>query len=157
MTLSQEINNFFKKYGQYFDYPAINYSKQVVQRIKSSPILDKFFEENDISASVLLNEITPYSNYKYKQFGQESLDIKEVQSILNVILFSNELEKMMEDEHVKFSSIGKFGEIYYVADEYASEYFEEKYGIEIEEGVEFDFSILEEKGDDFDLSGFGIN
>jgi hypothetical protein len=66
----------------------------------------------------------------------------------------------MLDDHVEFSSIGKLGEIYYVADYYATDYFNEKYGIEIIEGEEFDFTILEDiKGDDlFDQGGgFSIN
>jgi hypothetical protein len=156
----EEINDFFQNYGEYFDLQAINYSKEVVYRIKTSGVLKNFLKENKISASVLLNEIAPYSHYKYRQFGDEKLDMKEIQSILNIILFSNEIEKMMLEDHIFFSSIGPLGEIYYKPDEYAAEYFNDKYSIDMEEGVEFDFSILEDYGGSenyFEEGGFSIN
>jgi hypothetical protein len=158
MSLISEINGFFKEYGNMFDLQTINYTKQVVHKIKTSPVLKTFLTENKITVSVLLNEITPYSQFKLRQYGDEKLDMKEIQSILNIILFSNELENLMMEDHVEFSSIGLSGEIYYLADEYAADYFNDKYGIEIIAGEEFDFTVLDESqnGNDYNL-GFGIN
>jgi hypothetical protein len=156
MSLIGEINSFFNKYGESFDLQTINYTKQVVHKIKTSTTLKNFLTENDISASMLLNEITPYSQFKLRQYGDEKLDMKEIQGILNVILFSNEIENlMMNGDHVKFSSIGEAGELYYVADYYAVEYFNNKYGIELVEGEEFDFTILEDNGGGEDYLDFG--
>lgn len=158
MSLISEINGFFKEYGDMFDLQTINYTKQVVHKIKTSPVLKTFLTENKITASVLLNEITPYSQFKLRQYGDEKLDMKEIQSILNIILFSNELENLMMEDHIEFSSIGPAGEMYYVADDHAADYFNEKYGIEIIAGEEFDFTVLDESqnGNDYNL-GFGIN
>ena len=62
----------------------------------------------------------------------------------------------MED-HVRFSSIGILGELYYIADKYAVEYFEEK-NIIIEEGIEFDYTVIEDQeGSGYDISNIGIN
>jgi len=80
--------------------------------------------------------------------------MKELQSILNIIMFSNELEKLIMEDHVRMSSIGEAGEIFYIADAYAAEYFQEKYSFNIKEGVEFDFTILEDNDLGYDL-GFG--
>ncbi len=161
MSLIGEINNYFIRYGDMFDLQTINYTKQVVHKIKTSPVLKNFLTENHISASVLLNEITPYSQFKLRQYGDEKLDMKEIQSILNIILFSNEIEKLMMEDHIEFSSIGEAGELYYLADEHAAEYFNNKYEIEIVEGEEFDFTILDGHGGDNNLNfgggGFGIN
>jgi len=156
--LNDEINRFFTECGYQFDFQTISYSKQIVRKIKTSPTLNNFFTENKITASMLLNEIVPYSQYKFKQCGDEKLDMKEIQSVLNIILFSNELEKLLIEDHVYFSSIGEAGEIYYLADDYATEYFNDKYGIEIKEGEEFDFTVLEESRKDGGLDfGFGDN
>jgi hypothetical protein len=158
MSLIGEINRFFSEYGEHFDIETINYTKQVVYKIKTSPTLEKFFAENKISASMLLNEIVPYSQYKFRQYGNEKLDMKEIQSVLNIILFSNEIEKLMMEDHVRFSSIGEAGELYYLADDHATKYFNEKYGIEIKEEEEFDFTILEDRDNKEDLDfGFGGN
>ena len=159
MSLVKEINDFFLNYGDLFDLKTINYTKQVVHRIKTSPTLQNFFSENDISASVLLNEMTPYSQFKLKRYGDEKLDMKELQSILNIILFSNELENLILEDHIKFSSIGPMGEIYYRADKHAVDYFNEKYTIELKENDEFDFTVLEGHygiENDFDKN-FGLN
>jgi hypothetical protein len=84
--------------------------------------------------------------------------MKEIQSVLNIILFSNEIEKLMMEDHVRFSSIGEAGELYYLADDHATKYFNEKYGIEIKEEEEFDFTILEDRDNKEDLDfGFGGN
>ena len=160
MSLSSEINNYFVNYGDYFDLKVINYTKQVVHNIKSSPTLQNFLQENKISASVLLNEMTPYSQYKLKNEGDETLNMKEIQSILNIVLFSYELEKLIMSDHVRFSSIGKAGEMYYIADKEAVDYFTMKYDIDMIEDVEFDFTILEGSvGNDLDMGvgNFGIN
>lgn len=157
MSLIGEINDFFYKYGEFYDYKTISYTKQVVHKIKTSPVLEKFLLENNITASILLNEIVPYSQFKLKQHGEEKLDMKEIQGILSVILFSNEIEKFMLDDHIDFSSIGPLGEIYYAADEVACEYFNEKYGMEMNPGEEFDFTILEDQDFDDMNFGFGIN
>jgi hypothetical protein len=157
MSLIGEINDFFNRWGEHFDLKTINYTKQIVHKIKSSPVLESFLRENNITSYLLLNEITPYSQYKLIQNGDERLDMKEIQSILNIILFSNEMEKMILEDHVHFSSIGPVGELYYLADEYATEYFNNKYGIEIVLGEEFDYTILDDnQGGDY-FSGFGIN
>lgn len=158
MSLISEINEFFIKYGEYYDLKTINYTKQVVHKIKTSPVLQNFLSENKISASLLLNEISPYSQFKLKQHGDEKLDMREIQSILNIILFSNELEKLILEDHVVFSSIGKMGEIYYRADQYATNYFNEKFGLNIVEDEDFDFTVLEEQNGNSDYNiGFGIN
>ena len=158
MSIIGEINDFFSEYGDRFDMPTINYTKQVVHKIKTSDVLHTFIDQNNISASVLLNEITPYSQWKYKTYGDEKLDMKEIQSILNIIIFSKELEDMILQDHVVFSSIGEMGELYYRADEFAAEYFNVKYDINIVEDVEFDYTILEnhdsEGASNFD---FGVN
>lgn len=121
-------------------------------------MLQNFLSENKISASLLLNEISPYSQFKLKQHGDEKLDMREIQSILNIILFSNELEKLILEDHVVFSSIGKMGEIYYRADQYATNYFNEKFGLNIVEDEDFDFTVLEEQNGNSDYNiGFGIN
>lgn len=158
MSLVGEINDFFNRWGEHFDIKAINYTKQIVHKIKTSPVLENFLNENKISASMLLNEITPFSQFKFLQYGDERLDMKEIQSILNIILFSNEMEKMILEDHVHFSSVGPVGELYYLADQYATDYFNNKYDIGLELGEEFDYTILENKSDDEnDFSGFGIN
>jgi hypothetical protein len=157
MDLTNEINDFFIKYGKYYELEIINYTKQVVHKIKTSPVLKKFLDKNNISASILLNEITPYSQFKLIQYGDEKLDMKEIQSILNIILFSNEIEQMILDEHIFFSSIGKLGEIFYKPDAYAAEYFNQKYQIEMDDGKEFDFTILEDYYSGEDDFNFGIN
>jgi formylmethanofuran dehydrogenase subunit E-like metal-binding protein len=160
MSLISEINDFFIRYGEQFDLKTINYTKQVVHKIKTSPVLKTFLSENKITASLLLNEITPYSQFKLKQYGDEKLDMREIQSVLNIILFSNELEYLMIEDHVVFSSIGPLGEIFYRADEYASDYFNEKYGLDIVEDEEFDFTVLEDRNggtSDYNIGGFGIN
>ena len=158
MSVIGEINDFFLEYGDRFDLQTINYTKEVVHKIKTSDILHNFIDQNNISASVLLNEITPYSQWKFHMYGDEKLDMKEIQSILNIIMFSKELEDMILEDHVVFSSIGPMGELYYRADEFASEYFNIKYDINIEEDIEFDYTILENKSEgnasNFD---FGIN
>jgi len=154
MSLSNELNDFFEDCGYDFNPATVSYAKQVVYNIKTSPILDNFLSDNEISASVLLNEIVPYSDFKFKQYGNEKLDMKELQSILNIIMFSNELEKLIMEDHVRMSSIGEAGEIFYIADAYAAEYFQEKYSFNIKEGVEFDFTILEDNDLGYDL-GFG--
>lgn len=159
MSLIGEINDFFYRYGEAFDLKTINYTKQVVHKIKSSPVLQNFLNENKISASMLLNEITPYSQFKLLQYGDEKLDMRELQSILNIILFSNEIENLMMDgDHINFSSIGEAGELYYLPDEIACDYFNDKYGIEMIPGEEFDFTILESNMGDNEIDfGFGGN
>ena len=144
MSLNTDINDFFQKYGDFFDLKTINYTKQVVYKIKTSDILEGFLMENDISSQVLLNEMTPYSQFKLKNYGDEKLNLDEIQAILNIILFSHELEKMILDDHIRFSSIGEIGEVYYIADEYAADYFNDKFGLGIEEDEEFDFTILDD-------------
>ena len=157
MSITGDINNFFNEYGDQFDLKAINYTKKIVSRIKTSPVLENFLNENAISTSMLLNEIIPISQYKLRMENDEKLDMREIQSILNIILFSNELEKLLLEDHVEFSSIGPMGEIFYVADKYAASYFNEKYNINVKVGEEFDYTILEDENNfGYDL-GFGGN
>lgn len=153
-SLNKELDDFFNENGEFYNFKTISYAKQLVYNIKTSEILTNFFTENKISASMLLNEIVPYSDYKFNSSGNEKLDMRELQCILNIIMFSNELETLIMEDHVTISSIGLSGELFYIADEYASEYFYDKYGLEIEEGEEFDFTILDDLNlsDDFDFS-----
>jgi len=160
MSLLKEIDDFFIKYGEQFNLSTINYTKQLVHKIKTSDILTKFLNKNKITASVLLNEIVPYSDFKLERYGNEKLNMLEIQSILNIILFSNELENLIMKDHIKISSIGPSGELFYTPDGFSVDYFIEKYGIELEENIEFDFTILEgEDMGDIDDKGFdfGIN
>lgn len=160
MSLMNELDDFFKEYGYEYNLVTINYTKELVHRIKTSDVLKEFLTENDISASVLLNEIVPYSDFKFKQYGDEKLDMKELHSVLNIIIFSNELERFIMNDDIEISSIGEAGELYYRPNETAADYFRIKYDMNMKEGVEFDFTILESMGeneknnDDFD---FGIN
>lgn len=157
MSIKSKINDFFNKYGEFYDYETIEYTKKVVFRIKTSSTLENFLNENDITAQMLLNEITPYSQYKLTYEGNFKLEIDELQSILDIILFSNEIETLMLEEHIKFSSIGLDGEIYYIADDYAINYFYSKYGIEILENKEFDFTILNKDNNIIDENYFSLN
>lgn len=159
MSINTDINDFFRKYGELFDLKTINYAKQVVYKIKTSDVLKKLFTDNDIGSQVLLNEMTPYSQFKLKNYGDEKLNLAEIQAILNIILFSHELEIMIQDDHIRFSSIGDNGEVYYVADEYASDYFNDKFNLDIEEDEEFDFTILDDNNrSDYDVDiDFGLN
>jgi len=156
MSLVTEINSFFFKYGDLYDLKTINYTKQVVHKIMTSPVLDNFLRINKITATVLLNEMAPYSQFRLKQYGNEIIDMQEVQALLNVILFSNEIEKFILEDHVKFSAIGPMGEIYYKADQHASDYFKDKYDIDIDVDTDFDFTVLEGHGNNPEM-GFGIN
>lgn len=157
MSLNSKIDEFFNKYGEFFDHPTIKYTRQVVHRIKSSPILENFLNENNITSQMLLNEITPYSQYKYTYEGDVKLEVDELQSILDIILFSNEIEKLMIEEHVIFSSIGTMGEIYYIADSFAADYFNVNFGIEVIEDKEFDFTILDKDNNEIDQNYFSLN
>lgn len=158
MSINKEIDNFFNEYGEYFDKICINYTKTLVQKIKTSDTLKKFLSQNNISASILLNEITPYSNYKLKQYGDEKLNDQELQSVLNIIIFSNEIEKLILDDHIQITSIGESGELYYTPDKFTVEYFLDKYNIKLKENEEFDFTILDETDiDNFSDYDFGIN
>ena len=64
---------------------------------------------------------------------------------------------MIINDNVIFSSIGHSGELYYKADKYASNYFNDKYDINIKEGVDFDFTILENSSINYGFNDFGIN
>jgi hypothetical protein len=160
MSLTEELNYFFEKYGDEYSFVTINYTRELVTRIKTSDVLKEFLKENGISASVLLNEIVPYCDFKFKQYGDEKLDMKELHSMLNIIIFSNELERFIMNDDIEISSIGESGELYYRPNEVAADYFRLKYDMNMKEDVEFDFTILETIGenekniDDFD---FGIN
>lgn len=156
MSIISEINEFFHKYGDLFDLQTINYTKQVVHNIKTSKTLENFLTENQIGAQLLLNEMTPYCQFKFTQYGDEKLDMVEIQAILNIILFSNELEKMILDDHVSITSLGEIGDLFYTADEYAADYFNQKFDIDMIPGEEFDFTILEEKNGN-DGMGFRLN
>ena len=159
MSLIDDINDYFFKYGLFYDMETINYTKQVVHNIKTSSILEKFMTENNITAKMLLNEMTPYVQYKYNNYGNTELDMSEMEAILNIILFSNELENLIIDEHVKISSIDEFGDLSYIADEYATDYLNDKFGLDVVEGDEFNFSILEDDENDSDnnFNGFKLN
>lgn len=157
MTEIEEINKFFSEYGEHYDIQVINYTKKIVHRIRTSSVLERFLKDNNINSFILLNEITPYCQFKYSQNGDEKLDMKEFETILNIILFSNELEKMIMDDHIVFSSIGPLGELYYKADKYASTYFNNKFDINIKENVEFDFTILDDKNIKYGFDDFGFN
>lgn len=150
MSLSKEINDFFNKYGELFDMETIDYTRQVVEKIITTPTLEHFFHDNKITAKMLLNEITPISQFKFKKYGDVKLDLKEVQSILNIIMFSNNIENLMIEGHVSFNSIGTMGEMFYVTDEEGAKYLNEKFGTEVEPYEEFDFTILDEADDDDD-------
>lgn len=159
MNVIEEINGFFSKYGDQFDLKTINYTKQLVHRIKTSDVLKNFLSKNKISASMLLNEIVSYSDFKLVKYGNEKLDLSEIQSVLNIILFSNELEELIMKDHVEISSIGQTGELFYTPDQFTVDYFMGKYEIELEEDVEFDFTILDGKdiGEIENGFDFGIN
>lgn len=159
MSLIDDINDYFFKYGSFYDMETINYTKHVVHNIKTSSILEKFMSENNITAKMLLNEMTPYVQYKYNNYGSTELDMSEMEAILNIILFSNELENLIIDEHVKISSIDELGDLSYIADEYAADYLNDKFGLDIVEDEEFDFSILEDPENDInnDFNGFKLN
>lgn len=159
MSVKQEIDDFFNEYGEYFDKICVNYTRQLVHKIKTSDSLKNFLSENDISASVLLNELTPYSNYKLSQYGNEKLNMQEIQNVLNIIIFSNEIEKLILEDHIYISSIGQFGELFYIPDKFTVNYFLERYNMELVENEEFDFTILDEidMNNDFEGYDFGIN
>lgn len=157
MSLMSSMDNFFKKYGEFYDYKPIIYTRSVVENIKNSNILKDFLGDNNISVQVLLNELIPYSQYKYTSHGDEKLNMDEMQIILNIIIFSNELEKLMIEGHIKFSSIGDMGNLYYVANKYASNYFNEKYDINIIEGEEFDFGVLDGGDSENNHNILGLN
>lgn len=138
MSSNNDYNKFFNNSS--FNEKTIKYSKNLVERIRTSPDLKHFLTTNRISSLILLNEIVPYSDYKFRNFGDEKLDMDELQEVLNLIVFSNEIEKLMMTDNVVFYAIGEDGEIIYKADKDAIDYFKESYGIELPE--EFDFSIL---------------
>lgn len=125
--MKKELDQFFNKYGVDLHYVTIGYTRQLVYNIKTSPTLKNFLEENNITSLLLLNEIVPYCDFKFKNYGNEKLDMRELQGILNIIIFSNKLEKFILEDHVKFSSIGEAGELFYVADDYAASYFRDRY------------------------------
>lgn len=158
MSLVNEINDFFIKYGEQFDTKTINYTKEVVHRIKTSNVLDNFLNKNNISASILLNEIVPYSQFKLTKYGNEKLDMDELQCLLNFIVFSNEVEKLMMEDHISITSIGEDGSLNYTPDKYAADYFQNEYNLNIEDNEEFDFSIIEEDDEnDSEFIGFSLN
>ncbi len=167
MSLSSDINDFFNKYGELFDMETINYTRNVVQRVISYPNLNKFFIENQITAQMLLNELTPISQFKFTRYGDVKLDVDELQSIFNIILFSNDLEQLMIDEHASFNSIGEMGELYYITDEFGSDFLNERFKTKIVPYEEFDFTVLDYDDEDDDedddgtddpnLGGFGLN
>lgn len=148
MSLSNEINDFFNKYGELFDMETIDYTRQIVEKIISSPTLEHFFNDNQITAKMLLNEITPISQYKFKKYGDVKLEVHELQSIFNVILFSNEIENLILEDIISFNSIGPMGEMFYISDEEGAEYLNTKFGTGIIPYEEFDFTVLD--GDDSD-------
>jgi hypothetical protein len=167
VSLSSDINDFFNKYGELFDMETINYTRNVVQRVISYPNLNKFFIENQITAQMLLNELTPISQFKFTRYGDVKLDVDELQSIFNIILFSNDLEQLMIDEHASFNSIGEMGELYYITDEFGSDFLNERFKTKIVPYEEFDFTVLDYDDEDDDedddgtddpnLGGFGLN
>jgi len=151
MSLINDINDFFKKYGELFDMETIDYTKQVVEKIISSPILEHFFSDNKITTKILLNEMTPISQFKFKKYGDVKLELTELQSILNIILFSNELEQMMMNDKLSFNSIGTMGEMFYITDEEGAENLNEKFGTNIIPYEEFDFTVLDADDDDEEI------
>lgn len=160
MSLIAEIDDFFFKHGDMFDLETINYTKNIVFKIKSSPTLKNYLSENKIGAQLLLNELTPYCQFKYKEYGDASIGMDEIQSILNIIVFSNELEKMIMNDHIRISSLDPIGDLYYIADEFAANYFNDRFNINMIAGEEFDFTIIDDKNDDDDdndIGGMSLN
>ncbi len=156
MSLISDINNFFIKYGTIFNIETIDYTKQVVHEMMVSPTLKDFLKKNDITAQILLNEITPYCQFKLKKFGTIELNNKEIGVIFNIIIFSVEIQKMLEQNHASISSIGISGNLFYKIDKTASDYFKKKFNIKINPDEEFNFMILENHNDDNNDNNFNI-
>ena len=156
MTITEKVDDYFKRYGDYFDLVVIKYSKELLYKIIESPILNNVLTQNNISPIILLNTIVIYSQEKYYFFKEEKLNPKEMQGVLNICLFSNEIEDMILNDHISITSINSDGFLCYTPDEYASDYFYNTYNIDVMPGEEFDFSIIE-NNDNSSISGFSTN
>jgi hypothetical protein len=154
-----KINQYFKKYGDYFEKESIKYTSNLVRHISSnSPDLKEFLDDNEITDLLLINEIAPISSYKFLNFGDEKLAMSEIQDVLDFIVFSNELENQMMEDNVRITSIGEDGILFYTANDDARYFFLEKYGIDIPEG-EFDYTIMDNfinENEDEEDDGFNV-
>ena len=154
-----KIDQYFRKYKNYFEEESIEYTSNLVRNICSnSPDLKEFLEDNEISEVLLVNEMTPISTFKFLNFGDEKLAMSEIQDVLDFIVFSKELEYQIMNDNIRISSIGEDGVLFYTANDKARYYFLEEYGIEIPEG-EFDYTVMdnfinEEEDDEGD--GFNV-
>jgi len=146
--MSDKIDNYFDKYKNYYESKTIIYAKGIAKNIDRSEILKNMLDNNNIDILTFINEISYLSDFKLKNYGDEKLAIDEMQSVLDYIAFSNEIEKQMLLGNIEFSSIGEDGILFYKANSYAIEYFYEELGIELPED-EFSIDLSNDDNEDF--------
>jgi len=127
------VNEFVIKNGGVYSIEVVEYCQTCVDNIVNDKEFKINFQKYDVSVEEFLNLLLKKSQENLEIKGVETLDKKQFDRVFQNVVFYNEMAHFIVDDtgHVRCVSIDKFGNLEYSFDEYAIQFFKDKYNINL--------------------------
>lgn len=128
-----------------YDYETIEYTKSLVQRIEGEKgIIYDFFVENNISFDRFLEETMTLAEYRLKKFGKADLTKHDFEEVLDFLVIEIDISHMIDSGHMDYIE-REDDTLAYIPDQFASDFFKEKYDIDLSVDKPFDYNLFYER------------
>jgi hypothetical protein len=151
MTYIQQMDYYLVSNSDKFDYQVIEYTKGLVERIESEKgVVYEFIVDNDICFNRFLEETLSLSEWRLNEFGRAELTKNEFEGILDILVIESDIENLRNSYHIE-SYITKKGQnetIIFIPDQFAVDFLNEKYDIDMVANIPFDMDYFYESPSD---------
>jgi hypothetical protein len=147
MTYVQQMYYYLVGNSDKYNYRAIEYTRGLVERIENEKgVIYEFLMENDICFDKFLEETLTLSEWRFDKYGNSELTGEEFEEICDSLVIEADIQKLEKSYHIEsyiMENNEKESRIY-IPDQFAVDYFKEKYDIDMEVNKPFDLDYFYE-------------
>ena len=147
MTYVQQMYYYLVGNSDKYNYQTIEYTKGLVERIeKDKGVIYEFLIENDVSFDRFLEKTLNLCEWRLDNFGNSELTGDEFEQICDSLVIEVDIEKLKNTFHLEsyiMDNDQQESEIY-IPDQFAVDFFKEKYDIDMDVNKPFDMDYFYE-------------
>lgn len=150
-TYVQQMYYYLVSNSDKYNFRTIEYTKGLVERIENEKgVIYEFLIQNEICFNKFLEETLTLSEWRLDKFGTAELTGEEFEEICDSLVIEADIEKLENSYHIE-SYIMENGEKesrIYIPDQFAVDFFKEKYNIDMDVNKPFDMDYFYESPSD---------
>lgn len=148
MSYVEQMYIYLVNKADKYNYETIEYTKNLVQRIENEKgVIYDFFVDNNITFNRFLDETMSLAEYRLHKYGKADLIRDDFEEVLDFLVIETDISNLFNSGHVDLYEMEDNSTVY-IPDQFAVDFFKEKYDVDLDVNKPFDYNLFYEKPED---------